>query len=68
MYKAISLALLAGGILVTIFGVNEMNSFTSDVTRILTGSPTDRSVWMLVGGIVLVVFGLAGILQSSRKA
>jgi uncharacterized membrane protein YidH (DUF202 family) len=67
MIKAISLALLAGGIMLTIFGVNEMNSFTSDISRMFTGAPTDRSVWMIVGGVVLLVFGLAGLLQGSRK-
>ncbi|WP_334190676.1 DUF3185 family protein [Noviherbaspirillum sp.] len=67
MIKALSLALLAAGIMVTIFGANEMNSFSSDVSRVLTGAPTDHSVWMIVGGVMLVVFGLAGLLQVTRK-
>jgi hypothetical protein len=67
MTKAVSLAFLAGGIMLTIFGVSEMNSFTSDISRMMTGAPTDRSIWMMVGGIVLLVFGLAGLAPGSRK-
>ncbi|MFC6519476.1 DUF3185 family protein [Undibacterium arcticum] len=24
---------------------------TSDISRIFTGAPTDRSIWMMVGGV-----------------
>ena len=65
--KAAALALLAGGILLTIFGVNAMNSASSDLSRFFTGAPTDRTTWMLVGGIVMLVAGLAGLLSVFRK-
>ncbi len=67
MIKALAIALLAGGILLTIFGVNAMNSVSSDVSRFLTGAPTDRAIWMLVGGIVMLVAGLAGLVADLRK-
>jgi hypothetical protein len=63
--KAIALALLAGGIALTIFGVNAMNSANSDISRFFTGAPTDRAVWMLVGGIVMLVAGLAGLINRN---
>ena len=62
------LALLAGGILLLIFGVNAVNSVSSDVSRLFTGTPTDRSVWMLVGGIVILVAAAAGVLSVSSEA
>lgn len=67
MNKAISMAFLAAGIMLTIFGVNEMHSFSSDITRLFTGSPTDRSIWMIVGGVVLVVIGLTTLIPGSSK-
>lgn len=67
MSKSVSLALLAAGIMLTIFGVSEMSSFTSDISRMFTGAPTDRSIWMIVGGVVLVVLGLTGLVPGSRK-
>jgi hypothetical protein len=60
MNRIISLILLAGGIALIVFGVTAMDSFSSDVSRFFTGSPTDKSVWMLIGGIVLAVVGLSG--------
>ena len=67
MIKALAAALLAGGILLTIFGVSAMNSASSDLSRFFTGAPTDRAIWMLVGGIVMLVAGLAGLLSDLRK-
>ena len=66
MNRIISLALLAGGIVLIVFGINATNSFSSDVSRFFTGSPTDKAVWMLIGGIVASVVGLASLLLSPK--
>lgn len=62
MYKAISAALLLGGVALLVFGNNAMNSFSSDIARIFTGAPTDKAVWMLAGGLVMTVVGLVGLI------
>jgi len=59
MNKIVALALLAGGVVLVVFGINAMNSFSSDVSRFFTGSPTDKAVWMLLGGTIASVAGLA---------
>ncbi len=64
MNKPLSVALLAGGILLIIFGVNASNSFGSDVSRFFTGSPTDKAIWMMVGGVVASVVGLLGLMRK----
>ena len=66
MNKPLSLALLAGGILLIVFGVNASNSFGSDLSRLFTGSPTDKAIWMLVGGAVAAVVGLVGLTRGSK--
>ena len=66
MNKIISMALLAGGIALIVFGINATNSFNSDVSRFFTGSPTDKSIWLLIGGIVAVVAGLVGMTRGSK--
>jgi uncharacterized membrane protein YidH (DUF202 family) len=68
MNKIVSLALLIGGVVLMIIGINAMNSFSSDVSRFFTGSPTNKAVWMLIGGIVAAVIGLMGTLRSSKQA
>jgi hypothetical protein len=66
MNKLVSVALLAVGIVLLIFGFNASNSLGSDISRIFTGSPTDKAIWMLVGGAVLAVVGLVGLTRGSR--
>jgi len=67
MNKPIFIALLAGGIILAVFGINASNSFGSDVSRFFTGSPTDKAVWMLVGGVVIGLIGLAGLVMGGKK-
>jgi hypothetical protein len=67
MNKIVSLALLVGGVVLIIIGINATNSFSSDVSRFFTGSPTDKAVWMLIGGIVAAIIGLTGTLRSSKE-
>lgn len=68
MNKIVSLALLIGGVVLMIYGINATNSFGSDVSRFFTGSPTDKAVWMLIGGIVAAVIGLVSTLRSWKRA
>jgi uncharacterized membrane protein YidH (DUF202 family) len=65
--KLISLALFAGGIVLVVFGVAETNSFASDVSRFFTNSPTDKAIWMIIGGIVAIFIGLAGLSRGQPK-
>ena len=66
MNRIIGVAILALGIVLLIFGLNESHSFNSDVSRFFTGNPSDRSMWMIVGGAVAVIAGLA-VAFTGRK-
>jgi hypothetical protein len=68
MRKIVSLGLLAGGIVLIVLGVNATNSFSSDFSRFFTGSPTDKAMWMLIGGSVAAVVGLAALLRGQKPA
>jgi len=67
MYKALFLALLVAGVALVIYGIGASQSRASDISRFFTGSPTDKSMWLLVGGGVMFVVGLAGVLRGSRS-
>ncbi len=66
MNKAVSIALLVGGIVLIVIGVNATKSFSSDVSRFFTGSPTDKAVWMLIGGAIAASIGLFGTMRSAK--
>jgi len=68
MNKIVSLSLLVGGVALMIIGINATNSFSSDVSRFFTGSPTDKAVWMLIGGIVAAIAGLTMTLRGGKQA
>lgn len=67
MNRTVSLALLVGGVVLMVLGINATNSFSSDVSRFFTGSPTDKAVWMLIGGVVASVVGLVLTLSNGKR-
>jgi Co/Zn/Cd efflux system component len=67
MNKAVSLAILVGGIVLVVYGVSASESFSSDISRFFTGSPTDKAIWMLIGGVAAIIIGLAGLLRGQTK-
>lgn len=64
MNKGIGLALLAVGIALIIFGISAAESFGSEAKRFFTGTPTDKSMWLLLGGIAATTIGA---MTSLRK-
>ena len=67
MNRVVSLVILAAGIVLVVFGVAATKSFSSDISRFFTGSPTDKAIWMLLGGIVAIIVGLAGLSLGKPK-
>lgn len=62
----ISFVLLSAGITFLIFGVIAMNSASSDISRFISGAPTDNAMWLMIGGAVMTISGVAGVLPWSN--
>lgn len=67
MDKTLALVILIGGILLVIYGISASNSVSSDISRVFTDAPTDKAIWILVGGVVVSIVGLAGLMRGSRS-
>lgn len=67
MEKVISLTLLSCGIVLIAVGINATHGFGSDVSGVFGGSAVDKAVWMLVGGIIAAVTGLATLLFAMSR-
>ena len=67
MNTIVSLALIIGGIVLIVFGINAADSLGSDVSRFFTGSPSDESIWLLIGGIVMLAVGTGGLTLFKRS-
>lgn len=68
MNHYIGFGLLAAAGLLAFFGVRASESLASDISRFFTGSPTDKSVWLLLGAIVCCVVGLTMMLRNPARA
>lgn len=66
MKSLIALVLLVGGIVLIIFGISASDSLGSDISRFFTGAPTDKAIWMLIGGAVATIAGLSGLTFKSK--
>ncbi|HBA86176.1 MAG TPA: hypothetical protein DCZ95_19005 [Verrucomicrobia bacterium] len=62
--KALYIALLVIGVVLLLFGISSWQSFSSDVSSAVSGTPTNRAIWLLIGGILLGVIGLVGTLSG----
>jgi len=67
MNKKISIALLSAGIIISVMGFNASDSFGSGLPRFFSNSPTDKAVWILLGGIVLGFIGALGLRGSKNN-
>lgn len=66
--RALALAFFVGGWILTILGVQAMNSPSSDLARFSTGAPTDRARWLPVGGVGMLVGCLDALACGFRKS
>jgi hypothetical protein len=66
MNRILSIALLVGGVALIGYGAAANDSAASTFARFFTGNPTDRSMWLLIGGAVAAVVGLAGLIRGVR--
>lgn len=65
--RVIGTLMLIAGIVLLIFGISAMDSFSSQVSNFFTGSPTDRAVWLTIGGVVGICAGASSALWPTRS-
>ncbi len=55
---------MAGGIALLIFGFQSKDSFKDKANEAFTGSPTDKTMWMIGGGAALCVAGVVLVMKK----
>ena len=61
MSKVPSIAILVVGVILLVYGLNAADSVSSSVSNAVTGSPTNKSIWLIVLGVVGVITGGVGL-------
>ena len=59
MNRILGIVFLVSGIVLLAYGINAAQSFSSDVSRVVSGAPTNKSVWLLIGGVASLALSLA---------
>jgi drug/metabolite transporter (DMT)-like permease len=65
--KVIGLVALVVGVILVVYGINASDSLSSEVKEALEGTPTDKALWLLIGGAALGVLGLAVLARGVRS-
>lgn len=66
MYKIFAIVILIVGVVLLVYGLNSANSISSSVTKAVSGTPTDRSLGLIIGGIAGILVG--GLVLFSRRS
>jgi hypothetical protein len=67
MNRLTSIALIVAGVILLVYGLNASDSVGSGVSRLFTGAPTDKAIWLVVGGGAALLVGLGGIFTGRRQ-
>ena len=65
--RLIGLGIAAVGVVLLIKGIRATDSFASQVSRFFTNEPTDRAIWLTLGGAVVILVGLGAAAIPDRS-
>jgi energy-converting hydrogenase Eha subunit C len=60
MSRIPSIAILVVGVILLVYGLNASDSVSSSVSNAVTGSPTNKSIWLIVLGVIGIITGGIG--------
>lgn len=66
MNKPLSIAILVVGVILLIYGISAGDSVASTIKEGVTGTPTDKSLWLIIGGVVGIILGGFGLLRGGK--
>ena len=67
MQSVVGITVLVVGVVLIVFGMNASASLGSRLSELLTGAPSDRTIWLLVAGVVAAMLGLGMLLVGRRR-
>ena len=65
MPKITSIALLIVGLILLVYGLNASNSVSSSVSQAVSGSPSNKTIWLIALGVIGFVSGGIGVFRRS---
>jgi uncharacterized membrane protein YidH (DUF202 family) len=66
MRNPLGILLVLVGVILLVLGLAASESVSSSFSKFFTGEPSDRSIWLMLGGVAAVVIGGALSWRGSR--
>jgi len=66
--RIVGLLLVVVGVVLLVLGFRAIDSFGSQFHEFFTGSPSDRGIWLLIGGVVAIVAGAGAAVIPFRAS
>lgn len=67
MQSVIGIAVLVVGVVLIIFGMHASASLGSRLSELFTGAPSDRTLWLLLVGVVAALLSVGLLLIGRRR-
>lgn len=67
MNRILGIVIIAAGAILLFYGVQASHSFSSGVSRVFTGSPTDHTIWLMVAGFAVLIAGLVVLMRGGKS-
>ncbi len=64
MKKPLSLALVIVGLILLAYGFNAADSLSSGFSKLFTGSPSEKAIWLQISGALCLIVGAIGLFRS----
>lgn len=68
MHNVFAIVLIVVAAILFYFGLEASDSIASTVERAVQGTPSDRSIWLLLAAAVCGVVGVVGLVRNPRPA
>lgn len=68
MRRLVGMGVIVVGIFLVFLGLDASDSLASRFSRLFTGSPTDRTIWLLIGGAFAVLVGVSMVWPRRRQS
>ena len=67
MRNPIGLIVLIIGIVLLVYGFTATDSISSGFSKLFTGAPSDKAVWLIVAGAVVAIAGTAMLTRGDSR-
>ncbi len=67
MRNPIGLVILIVGIVLLVYGFSASDSISSGFSKMFTGAPSDKAVWLIIAGAVVAIAGTTMMVRGDSR-